>query len=398
MVDFSGKSRYNAHMEALTEETAALLAGLAGSHWLRLAGLALAASAASFAARSLLRKAAFQIPRRRSLDLPEDQERRFLRPVGLVAFAAVWVAGLPLLGLSGTPTDVFVRTGKVALAVGFSVFSYHLVDYAFFLLEHRARRSRNTLDDLLVPFLRKSAKLAAVVVGAVVTGNALTLNMTNVIAGLGIGGLAFAFAAKDAIANLFGSLTIILDRPFRIGDWVVVDGGTEGTVEEVGVRSTRIRTFYDSLVSVPNGALANLSIDNYGSRTYRRLSTTVGLQYDTPPDKVEAFCEGVRDVIRSHPRTRKDYFHVYLNGLGGHSLDVMLYVFWRVPDWSTELAERHRLLVDVLRLGADLGVEFAFPTQTLHLFDETPRADAAPRGGGAPATATAPPAAKEPRP
>jgi MscS family membrane protein len=104
-----------------------------------------------------------------------------------------------------------------------------------------------------------------------------------------------------------------------------------------------------------------------GQRRYRRLKCNVSLTYDTPPDKIEAFCEGVREIIRLHPYMRKDYFHVYLNALGASSLDVLVYVFWETPDWSTELRERQRFLLDILRLAKTQQIDMAFPTQTLHL-------------------------------
>jgi MscS family membrane protein len=111
-------------------------------------------------------------------------------------------------------------------------------------------------------------------------------------------------------------------------------------------------------------------VDNYGKRKYRRWKTHLNLTYDTPPDKIEAFCEGIRELIRLHPYTRKDYYQIWLHQFGPHSLDVLIYVFWKTPDWQTELRERHRLMLDFLRLADRLGVEFAFPTQTLHVFKE----------------------------
>jgi MscS family membrane protein len=141
----------------------------------------------------------------------------------------------------------------------------------------------------------------------------------------------------------------------------------EGTVEEVGFRSTRIRTFYNSLITLPNSNLIKASVDNLGDRTYRRWSTRLGIAYSTPPERIDAFCEGIRELVRKHPYTRKDYYHVYLNDFGADSLEILLYVFFKTPDWATELRERHRLGVDILRLAAELGVEFAFPTQTVFL-------------------------------
>jgi MscS family membrane protein len=161
-------------------------------------------------------------------------------------------------------------------------------------------------------------------------------------------------------------MTIMLDRPFEIGDWVRV-GNIDGNVESVGIRSTRIRTFYNSLITVPNSEITNKSIDNMGARRYRRIKTNISIAYDTPPESIEAFCEGVRELIRSHPYTRKDYFHCYLNQFSASSLDVLLYCFVETPDWNMELRERHRLFVDIIRIAKRLGIEFAFPTQTLYM-------------------------------
>jgi MscS family membrane protein len=114
-----------------------------------------------------------------------------------------------------------------------------------------------------------------------------------------------------------------------------------------------------------------------GRRTYRRITATLGVQYDTRPEQIEAFCEGIREILRRQPYTRKDYYHVYLNGFSDSSLDIMLYCFVECPDWSVELREKHRLFVDIIRLAETLGVSFAFPTRTLHLFQEEHAPDAA---------------------
>lgn len=233
-----------------------------------------------------------------------------------------------------------------------------------------AEKTENKLDDVLVPLLRSFAKLIVFATGLLFIGHALTIDVKNIIAGLGIGGIALALAAKDTLSNFFGSVMLILDRPFEIGDWVNLENGVEGTVIQVGFRSTRIKTFYDSEIAIPNSMLGNMHVDNYGRRKYRRFSTKIGIQYDTPTEKIEAFCEGIRKLILEQPDTRKEYFHVYLNELGNSSLNILVYIFWRVPTWSCELTHRHRFLVDILRLGKDMGIEFAFPTQTLHLYNE----------------------------
>lgn len=306
---------------------------------------------------------------RDSVDVFSNEQANLLRPLGLLGAALVWRAGLGLLGLPiGVQLVLGVAIKFVAIVSGIWAV-YRLVDILSSYLDRRASRTENKFDDLLVPLIRKTLKVFVTVFGFVFVADMFQWNLGRVIAGLGIGGLAFAFAARDTVANLFGSVMILIDRPFQIGDWVVV-GDIEGIVEEVGFRSTRVRTFYNSLVTMPNATVASAAVDNYGARVYRRTKTYLSLTYDTPPEKIEAFCEGIRELIRRHPHTRKDYYEVHLNQFASASLDVLLYCFHRVPNWSQELTERHRLYLDIIRLAGKIGVEFAFPTQTLHLYQE----------------------------
>jgi MscS family membrane protein len=294
---------------------------------------------------------------------------RALGPVGALVMLLVWGLGIAWLGLPVSVFRLYYTAVRAVAIVVVVVVAYRLVDVLSNVLSRRAERSDTRFDDLLVPLVRKSLKVFVVAIGLVLVAETIGQDITALLAGLGLGGLALALAAQDTVRNLFGSLTILLDRPFQVGDWVVV-GEVEGTVEEVGFRSTRIRTFYNSLITLPNANLISASVDNLGDRRYRRWKTILALTYDTPPEKIDAFCEGVRELIRSHPYSRKDYFHVYFNDFGGASLDILLYTFFETPDWATELRERHRLGVDILRLAGELGVEFAFSTQTVYLRNE----------------------------
>jgi MscS family membrane protein len=229
-------------------------------------------------------------------------------------------------------------------------------------------------------------KLFVLTMGLIYAADALNIPIAPLLASLTVAGVGFSFAAKDTVENFFGSVAVILDRPFDIGDWVVI-GETEGIIEQVGFRSTRIRTFYNSQVTVPNSNLVRASVDNYGRRRYRRWRTTLCLQYDTTPDQLISFTEGVRELIRLHPYTRKDYYQVWCNEFGESSLDVMLYMFFEVPDWNTELRERERLFLDIVRLANRLQVQFAFPTRTLHVFPGEAAAPAAAAPGSGSETA-----------
>lgn len=176
---------------------------------------------------------------------------RFEQPIGILIGAFVWSMLLPLLDLPlSALTALTVATQFVMAASGVWA-AYRFVDVVAVYLGSLASRTESTLDDLLVPLIRRALKVVIVAFGVVFIAQNLNINVSSVLAGLGIGGIAFALAAKDTVENLFGSVTVLIDRPFKIGDWVKI-GDLEGTVEELGLRSTRIRTFYNSLITVPN--------------------------------------------------------------------------------------------------------------------------------------------------
>ncbi len=360
----SWKEQIKNRMPAWTSQQTFILMN---GQWLGLFALILLAYIIERIIRLYLAKIIVLFLARSGIQISSEVNRKFTLPLGIILFTAMWSVGVQLLELDYQVLSWFLRGAKVAFTFGCVLAFYQLVDLLCLYLERKAQISENKFDDILVPLIRKSLKTFVVAVGIIAIGDALALDMKGLLAGMGIAGLGVSLAAKDTLSNLFGSLTVLLDRPFRIGDWVNIDNTVEGTVEEVGLRSCRIRTFYNSLITIPNGMLTNAHIDNYGMRTYRRYNTNLGIQYDTPVEKVEAFCEGIREIIRKHPHTRKDYFHVYLNGLGASSLNILLYVFFLTPDWADELKERHRLIMDILRLGKEMGVQFAFPTQTLHM-------------------------------
>lgn len=300
------------------------------------------------------------------IKVDEKQQQHMMRALGVAVMAAVWWLGLKTLGLPENINDFLMVAIKIIVCVAVVWAAYRLVDVTCSYLSIRAAATDTKFDDVLVPLLRKSLKCIVVVFGLVFIANNLKIEIMSLLTALGIGGMAMAFAAKDTIANFFGSITVLTDRPFSVGDWVIVDGH-EGTVEELGFRSTRIRTFYNSVITVPNANLATTAVDNMGARRYRRFKAMLAVTYDTPPDKIEKLCEGIRQIVRSQEGMRKDYFHVYLNKFEASSLDILLYVFFDVPDWSAELAGRQEFMLSVLRLAEKTGIEWAFPTRTIHL-------------------------------
>ncbi|MBN4059165.1 mechanosensitive ion channel family protein [Endomicrobium sp. AH-315-J14] len=272
--------------------------------------------------------------------------------------------GYPQLRLPVDASGTMLVVVRVLVTVSIIWAIYRAVDLLAEQLMSRAEATESKLDDQLVPLIRKSLKVVVFIAGVLFVLQNLNVNVRSLLAGLGIGGLAFALAAKDTLANLFGSITIFVDSPFQIGDWINAVG-VDGTVEEVGFRSTRLRTFYNSVVVVPNAKLADAKIDNYGQREYRRCFVTLGLSYDTTPEQMQAFVEGARAVVQANPLTRKDSYEIHMSGFGAYSLDVMVYFFFKCETWSDELREKHNVFLELMRLAKSLDVAFAFPTQSI---------------------------------
>ncbi|MFP4106868.1 MAG: mechanosensitive ion channel family protein [Phycisphaerae bacterium] len=266
-------------------------------------------------------------------------------------------------------TDFWINVCKTIAVLAAGWFIFKLVDLVEYFLQKWTSKTDTLLDDQLVPLLRKSLRVFVVIVTVLfIAQNIFRWDIGALIAGLGLGGLAFALAAKDMLANLFGSVTIFADRPFQMGERIQVVG-KDGIVEEVGFRSTRIRTLDGNLVIVPNSIIANEAIENISRRPFIKKVMNVTVTYDTPPQKVQ---EGV-DIIKELLDERRDSFHpdfpsrVYFSDYNDASLNIVIYMYFAPPDWWEYLAFCHDFNMALLERYNAAGIEFAFPTQTLYL-------------------------------
>lgn len=319
-----------------------------------------------------------RVLRLRGQSADADVLRRTVNPLGTLALTAVVWWMLPLLRMNVRANQIGTIALRVMAATATMLLLYRLVDLGADVFARRAAKTDTKFDDQVVPLVRKTLKVFVVVVGVIFVLQNLDVDVASLLAGVSLGGLAFTLAAKDTVANLFGSVSIFADQPFQIGDWVVIDGH-EGVVEEVGMRSTRVRTFYGSVISIPNSIVANAAIDNYGMRRYRRCMVTLGVTYDTSPDQMQAFVEGIRAILRANPAVRQDAYEVAFRNFGDSALEILLYFFFQVPTWTEELLQRQNVFLEVMRLAKSLDVDFAFPTQTLHLESVATPKDVAPR-------------------
>ncbi|MEK2646105.1 mechanosensitive ion channel family protein [Bdellovibrio sp. BCCA] len=295
------------------------------------------------------------------------------RPLAWILVIFFWFATGDAIGLTGKFEIYYNHFLRGLLALYAIRLVYYAVDAGGNVLKEMAAKTESTYDDQLVPFATKSMKVLVVVLGILIALQSFGLNVMSILAGLGLGGLALALAAQDTAANLFGSITILFDHPFKVGDWVKIKD-MEGTVEDIGFRSTRIRTFYNSVITIPNAMMAKETIDNMGIRPARRIRQILGLTYETPPEKIEQFCEQVRYLITKHPKVNPETVTVRFNNYNASSLDVLVNFHLEVFTGAEELEHQQAIFIEILKIAAGLKVDFAYPTQTVYYkgTDEVP--------------------------
>lgn len=244
--------------------------------------------------------------------------------------------------------------------------AYKLVDLFGVIGSNLAQRTDNKMDDQLVPLVRRILKMLVVAFGVIFILQNLNVNVTALLAGVSIGGLALALAAQDTVKNFIGSISIFTDKPFQVGDFIETSGITGG-VTEVGVRSTRITDGSGATISIPNGVLANATITNHGARSYRRYTTSLTVTYDTQPGVMTEFVEAVRQIINNHPMTQVDKTIVQFHQMSSSSLDIFIAVVFDTPAFDEHLKGRQEVFLAIMEKAKELGVDFAFPTTTVHL-------------------------------
>lgn len=342
--------------------------GISMAKWIGLVALGLACILIFYFIHRVSKRLITSILKRR-LELPEKLSKPISRMSSLIGWLIVTRFIAIILPFFELPvkTNVFLIKSVGILSIFFLIILItQVVKVVFQYFERVASRTENTMDDQLLLVLSKIIDIIIWSIGILYVLDYTGVNITALLAGVSIGGLAIALAAQDTVKNFFGSLVIFLDRPFKIGDWINFED-VDGVVEEVGVRSTRVRTFANSLVYVPNALLSDRVVNNMGLRKFRRFKTDIGVTYNTPPVKIDQFVKGIKQIIDQHPSTRKDSYEVHLNSFGASSVNILLYCFFRVDNWTQELSARHELLYAIMVLASDLGISFAFPSQSVYI-------------------------------
>ncbi len=342
--------------------------GLEIWQWVYAALLLLVSMLAGLLIQALLAGQLVRLAERAHIKLDPKIVKGTRVPLTLVAICIVAVAGIPDLQLSVRMSQGLLFIARTTLSVAAVLVAVRLVDTAADFFVRRAKATDSKLDDQVIPLATRGIKILLWALGVMFVIQNMGFEIASLLAGVSIGGVAVALAAKDTVENLFGSVLIFLDKPFQIGDWVVVDGDVEGVVEEVGFRSTRVRSFYGSLVTVPNAKVANASVDNKGWRKYRRCKPTLSLTYDSRPEQIEAFVADLRTFLAGNEAVADDAAcEVHFAAFGSSSLDISLYFFFDVETWTQELEARAACYLEFMRMAEKHGLSFAFPSTSLYV-------------------------------
>ncbi len=297
-------------------------------------------------------------------DIDDKILQIFLKPVRFLFIVfGLWFA-LTILGIKTEATQHIVKTLFTFTFFWVLYNSIHVFEKSIFKLTGSFGAA---VSKEIGNFIIKSIKIFIVILGGVAILQEWGINVTAFIASLGLGGLAFALAAKDTAANLFGGLTIIADKALRIGDWVKI-GSVEGIVEDIGIRTTKIRSFEKSLLTVPNSYIANNPIENFSKRNVRRIKMVIGITYDTPREKVIAIVNDIRDMLKNHPGIAKDQtLLVFFDEFGDSSLNIFIYTFTNTAVWSEYLAIKEDVNLKIMEIVEKHGSSFAFPSQSVYI-------------------------------
>ena len=241
-----------------------------------------------------------------------------------------------------------------------------VIDYIGLILKQRAAETENKMDDQLIPFAIEIGRILVVIFALFfILGNVFDINITALATGLGIGGIAIAMASKESLENLLGSFTIFFDRPFTVGDVVKV-GTVTGLVEKVGFRSTRIKTFDKSVVTVPNKKMIDAELDNLGLRPVRRVKFHIGLTYDTSTEQIKNIVSDIQEMINSHEKTNEEG-KVRFQEFGASSLDIMILYYVNSPKWEDLIDVKEDVNYKIMDIVKKHNSDFAFPSTSVYL-------------------------------
>lgn len=334
--------------------------------WYRSIGAMTFFTAVRYMYRHFLLEFLKRLYEKKSIFYLEDIVNAFQTPINIMLFVAgfyFFMNMAPLAELNNLPFVEHLLRSTIVLSFFWGVYNLSDTTHGIMLdlVEKLGIRSEETVSNIFATILR----ILIVVIAFVAIAKEWSYDISAFIASLSIGSVAIAFAAKDALANVFGSLIIILDKPFKVGDWILANG-IEGTVEKVSFRSTCVRTFPQELVYIPNSLLSNTPITNFTRRYKRRLDFTLGVTYSTTREQMEQLIEDIRGYFIAHPRFHHDDIRVHFTGYGASSLDIRIVCYAATGDHTEYLNILNQVNLSMLDILKQNGVSCAFPSTSVY--------------------------------
>jgi MscS family membrane protein len=289
-----------------------------------------------------------------------------MQPIRFIIIAVALIVSAQILDVGETIGGFVENLSRSLIIIALLMLIYRMVD----LLAPSSNRlfaiTGITLEERLLPFVRTAVRLAVLAVGIVIVLQEWNYDVSGLIAGIGLGGLAISLAAQDTVSNLFGFTAIVSDRPFNVGEFIITPDVT-GIVENVGIRATRIRQLDQAVVYVPNSRLANSAITNWSRLSKRRMDYTLGVTYSSTSSDMRLLLHRIRELLRSQETVDPDSVQVYFVSFGESSLDILIRAYVHIADWGEFHAEQERINLEIMDIVASLGMSVAFPSRSLYV-------------------------------
>ncbi|SHN12686.1 mechanosensitive ion channel family protein [Gracilibacillus kekensis] len=266
--------------------------------------------------------------------------------------------------------DLFESINRVSVIIVIAWWLYNLSSSTSLLFMKISDRINVEIDQILIPFLSKAVRVIIIAISISVVAQEFGYEVSGFVAGLGLGGLAFALAAQEVIKNLFGGVVIITEKPFSLGDWIE-SPSVEGIVEDISFRSTIVRTFADSLITIPNSTLSNEPITNWSEMGKRQIFFNLGVEYNTSKEQLQKVLHEIRDYLENNDDIHQETIFVQFSEYSDSSLDIMLYFFTNTIAWGEYLTVKEKVNFKIMEILEEAEVSIAFPSRSLYLDNES---------------------------
>lgn len=334
--------------------------------WSALIGLVLLAAVLSWVVVVLLDRLLRPLTARTATDVDDRLVQATAGPLRFAAGIGLFHLGWQILTLPVPVRGFLVQAESALLIVAVAWFALRLVNLFTLVMMRRLEQRGLASAQGIVPLGQKTVKVLVVGLAMIAMLSSFGFNVTALLAGLGVGGIAVALAAQKTIENVFGGVMILGDQPVRVGDFCRF-GDRVGIIEEIGLRSTRIRTLDRTVVAIPNAEFASMQLENFAKRDRIWYNPRLGLRYETTPEQLRFVLVEVRKMLYAHPKVSPDPARVRFTGFGDYSLNLDVFAYVLVTDFSEFLGVAEDLNLRIMDIVAASGSGFAFPSQTLYL-------------------------------